>query len=461
MLHLLRSRPSREADEVYASAALGKLPPKDRIPDREMFPFDAYQLVHDELGLDGNARLNLATFCQTWVEPQVHDLMNECIDKNIVDKDEYPQTAELEARCVRILADLWNASDSAVGASTTGSSEAAMLGGMALKWRWRARMQAAGRPAGRPNLVCGPVQICWHKFARYFEVEMRQVPIEKGRLLLTPDEAAKRCDENTIAVVPTLGVTYTLQYEPVEAIAHALDELQRRSGIDVPIHVDGASGGFLAPFLTPELRWDFRVPRVRSINTSGHKFGLSPLGCGWIVWRTLDDLPEDLIFRVNYLGGDMPTFALNFSRPGGQIVAQYYNFVRLGREGYTRIQRRCAETAAWLSDRIAALGPFSVIHDGRTGIPGCTWALREDAGVPYNLFDLADKLRSRGWLVPAYSMPANVTSMVVQRALVKNGLSRDMASLLFRDLQRAMTQLAKNPPGRSLSENETGSFKHT
>jgi glutamate decarboxylase len=461
-LHILKPGPAPELDEAYASAALGKALPR-RMPERGMLPFEAYQAVHDELGLDGNARLNLATFCQTWIEPQVHELMNECIDKNIIDKDEYPQTAEVEARCVHILADLWHAPETAhrIGTSTTGSSEAAMLGGLALKRRWQARMQAAGKSTGKPNLVCGPVQICWHKFARYFDVEMRQVPLDNGRLTLTPDEAVERCDENTIAVVATLGVTYTLQYEPVEAIALALDELQRRSGLDVPMHIDAASGGFLAPFLTPELRWDFRLARVRSINASGHKFGLSPLGCGWVVWRTLEDLPEELIFRVNYLGGDMPTFALNFSRPGGQIVAQYYNFVRLGREGYTRIQRSCAETAAWLSDQIAAAGPFTMIHDGRSGIPGCTWALRESAGVPYNLFDLADKLRSRGWLVPAYSMPANVTSLVVQRVLVKNGFSRDMASLLLRDLQRAMAQLAMHPPGRSLTESEMGCFKHT
>jgi glutamate decarboxylase len=464
MLHIVKPGRAGEADDVYASAALGKAPPKDRIPEREIYPFEAYQLVHDELGLDGNARLNLATFCQTWVEPQVHDLMNECIDKNIIDKDEYPQTAELEARCVHILADLWHAPEAgnALGTSTTGSSEAAMLGGLALKWRWRRRMQAAGERTGRPNLVCGPVQICWHKFARYFEVEMRQVPMDRDRLLISPGEVVKRCDENTIAVIPTLGVTYTLQYEPVEAIARALDGLQQRSGLDVPMHIDAASGGFLAPFLTPELPWDFRIARVRSINASGHKFGLSPLGCGWIVWRTLADLPEDLIFRVNYLGGELPTFALNFSRPGGQVIAQYYNFTRLGREGYTRIQKRCAETAAWLSDQIASLGPFSVVHDGgRDGIPGCTWKLREDAGVPYNLFDLADKVRSCGWLVPAYSLPANATSIVVQRVLVKNGFSRDMAGLFLRDLQRAMARLAKNPPGRSLTEQETGSFKHT
>jgi glutamate decarboxylase len=462
MLHVLK--PGRgAADEAYASAALSQGAPKRRIPQREMFPFEAYQLVHDELGLDGNARLNLATFCQTWLEPQVHDLLDECIDKNIVDKDEYPQTSELECRCVHMLADLWGAPEAShpIGTSTTGSSEAAMLGGLALKHRWQARRKAAGRPMGRPNFVCGPVQICWHKFARYFDVEMRQVPLEKGRLVLTPEGAVAHCDENTIAVIPTLGVTYTLQYEPVEAIATALDDLGRRTGLDVPIHVDAASGGFLAPFLAPDLRWDFRLERVRSINASGHKFGLAPLGCGWIVWRSEEDLPEELIFRVNYLGGSMPTFALNFSRPGGQVVAQYYNFVRLGREGYTRIQQRCAETGTWLAHEIAGLGPFALVHDGREGVPGATWTIRDGARLPYNLFDLADRLRARGWLVPAYSLPANLRTVVLQRVLVKNGFSRDMAGLLLRDLRWAVTQLTTNPPARSLGEDEAGSFTHT
>jgi glutamate decarboxylase len=462
MLHKLKSDRGA-AEEAYASPALGKQAPKHRIPQGEMFPFEAYQLVHDELGLDGNARLNLATFCQTWLEPQVRELVAECVDKNIIDKDEYPQTSEIESRCVHMLADLWRAPEAAhsLGTSTCGSSEAAMLGGLALKHRWQARMKAAGKPIGKPNFVCGPVQICWHKFARYFDVEMRQVPLDGRHLALTPEGAVAHCDENTIAVVPTLGVTYTLQYEPVEAIAKALDDFERRTGFDVPIHVDAASGGFVAPFLTPELRWDFRLERVRSINASGHKFGLSPLGCGWVVWRREEDLPEELIFRVNYLGGSMPTFALNFSRPGGPVVAQYYNFVRLGREGYTRIQRRCAETGTWLAHEIEALGPFALVHDGRDGVPGATWTIREGARLPYNLFDLAERLRARGWLVPAYSLPANLQPMVVQRVLVRNGFSRDMAALLLRDLQWATAQLTRNPPSRSLDEEEAGSFKHS
>ena len=226
-----------------------------------------------------------------------------------------------------------------------------MLGGMALKWRWREKRRAAGKPADRPNLISGPVQICWHKFARYWDIELREIPMEKDRLLMTPEEVIARCDENTIGVVPTLGVTFDGRYEPVKAVSDALDQLQKTSGLDIPIHVDGASGGFLAPFCAPDLEWDFRLPRVKSINASGHKYGLAPLGCGWVIWRERSDLPEDLVFNVNYLGGNMPTFALNFSRPGGQIVAQYYNFVRLGREGYTKVHSACYQTAQYLARR--------------------------------------------------------------------------------------------------------------
>jgi glutamate decarboxylase len=291
------------SDELSGSSFLSKPVPKYRFPQKEVQPAAAYQLVHDELLLDGNSRQNLATFCQTWVEPQIRQLMNECLDKNLIDKDEYPQTGELESRCVHMLADLWNSPDAAntVGCSTTGSSEAAMLGGLALKWRWRKRRQAIGKSIARPNFICGPAQICWHKFARYFDVELRQIPCEGSRLMMSPAEVLKRCDENTIGVVPTLGVTFTLQYEPVQAVAVALDDLEEESGLDIPIHVDAASGGFVAPFIHPDLVWDFRIPRVKSINASGHKFGLAPLGCGWAIWREAKDLPEDLIFRVKYL----------------------------------------------------------------------------------------------------------------------------------------------------------------
>ncbi|MDH5856764.1 glutamate decarboxylase [Lampropedia aestuarii] len=452
-------------DAVFGSVDLSYVMPKYKIPEQEHSAAHAYQVVHDELMLDGNSRQNLATFCQTWVDEEIHKLMDECIDKNMIDKDEYPQTAELESRCVHMLADLWNSPNAktTLGCSTTGSSEAAMLGGLALKWNWRKKRQAAGKSTDKPNLICGPVQICWHKFARYFDVELREVPLEGDRLLMTPEEVLKRADENTIGVVPTLGVTFTCDYEPVKAISDALDKLQADTGLDIPIHVDGASGGFLAPFCAPELEWDFRLPRVHSINTSGHKFGLAPLGVGWVVWRDASNLPEELIFNVNYLGGNMPTFALNFSRPGGQIVAQYYNFLRLGKDGYRKIHTACYDTARYLSDEIDKLGPFKVLFNGdmKKGIPALSWTLKEeykDRG--YTLYDFADRLRSRGWQVPAYSMPANREDLVVQRILVRHGVSRDLASLLIEDMKRTLDYFKKHPVQVPTTEKEAGGFRH-
>ena len=269
-------------DQVFGNSFLPHPLPKYKFPVRETDPAAAYQLVHDELLLDGNSRQNVATFCQTWVEPEVRKLMDECIDKNMIDKDEYPQMAELEARCVHMIADLWNAPDAAntIGCSTTGSSEAAMLGGLAMRAKWCKKRRLARRSPTRPNLICGPSQICRHKFARYFDVDLREIPCEGRRLLMTPEEVIKRCDENTIGVVPTLGVTYTLQYEPVRAVSLALDDLEEERGLDVPLHIDAASGGFTAPFIHPSLIWDFRLPRVKSINVSGHKYGSARLRVG-------------------------------------------------------------------------------------------------------------------------------------------------------------------------------------
>jgi glutamate decarboxylase len=449
-------------DDVYAASDLRQIAPKYRFPVGPRSAEHTYAAVHDELMLDGNSRMNLATFCQTWGEPQSQQLLADCWDKNMIDKDEYPQTAELERRCVHMLADLWNSpeAENTIGCSTTGSSEAAMLGGLAMKWRWRERQRAAGRPIDRPNLICGPVQVCWHKFARYFDVELREVPLEPGRWMLTPDEVARRCDENTIGVVPTLGLTFTLHYEPVADICAALDRLQAERGWDIPVHVDGASGGMIAPFIHQDVVWDFRLPRVKSINTSGHKFGLTPLGCGWVIWRDTCELPEDLIFRVNYLGGDMPTFALNFSRPGGQIVCQYYNFLRLGREGYGRVHQACADTGAFLASEIAKLGLFEMLYDGRGGIPGACWKFRDGLQPNFSLYDLADRLRTRGWQVPAYSLPPNEQHTVVQRVLVRQGVSRDLAQLLLDDITSALEFFKRHPVGQPMDEAEGGGFHH-
>ena len=311
--------------------------------------------------LDGNARLNLATFVTTYMDPHADKLMAETFDKNMIDKDEYPQTAAIEMRCVNMLSRLFHSPDpkKATGCSTTGSSEAAMLGGLALKRKWQQRRKAEGKPIDKPNLVTGiNVQVCWDKFANYWDVEMRLVPMEGDRYHLSPEEAVKLCDENTIGVVVVMGSTFDGSYEDVKKTSELLDDLQKRTGLDIPIHVDGASGGFVAPFLDPDLEWDFRVPRVQSINTSGHKYGLVYPGVGWAIWRDAEALPDDLIFWVNYLGDEMPTFALNFSRPGSQVVAQYYNFLRLGLAGYTRVQGYARDVAMYTSQ--ADRGPGAV-----------------------------------------------------------------------------------------------------
>jgi glutamate decarboxylase len=452
----------RADDDIYSGHNGGL--PKNVFPALESDPRRISALVHDELALDGVARMNLATFCTTWVEPEARALMAESLDKNIVDKDEYPQTAELESRCVRMLADLWHAPDPthAVGTSTTGSSEAAILGGLAAKFRWRAKRQAAGASTATPNLVCGPVQVCWEKFARYFDVELRQLPMTGESFVLDPTEAARHCDENTIAVVVTLGQTFTGHYEDVVAVSAALDTLQANTGLDVDIHVDAASGGFLAPFVQPDLVWDFRLPRVKSINSSGHKMGLAPLGCGWALWRDVDALPAELIFDVNYLGGSMPTFNLNFSRPGGQIITQYYTFVRLGREGYRRVHGAAYDTARHLASSIDQLGPFTLIFDGdpANGITAVTWQLNTEQEHEFSLFDVAEKLRARGWLVPAYTLPANRTELAVQRIIVRHGFSRDMADLLLDDMRRTLRALAASPPRVAATADENGSFSH-
>jgi glutamate decarboxylase len=433
--------------------------PRHRIPDDEMAPDVAYQIIHDELMLDGNARMNLATFVTTWMEPQAEKLMAECLDKNMIDKDEYPQTAELEMRCVNTLSRLWNApdADQATGCSTTGSSEAAMLGGLALKRLWQKRRGEAGKPVDRPNLVMGiNVQVCWEKFANYWDVEMRLVPMEGDRFHLSAEEAVAQCDENTIGVVAILGSTFDGSYEPIQEICKALDDLEERTGIDVPVHVDGASGAFVAPFVDEELEWDFRLPRVASINASGHKYGLVYPGVGWIVWRDADALPEDLIFWVNYLGDNMPTFALNFSRPGAQVVAQYYNFLRIGFEGYRAVQSYARDVATSLADQIEKLGPFELLTRGDE-LPVFAFTLAEEVDN-FTVFDVSNALRERGWLVPAYTFPENRTDLAALRVVVKRGFGHDMANLLVGDLRRQLPRLQKQ--AAPLHEGTATGFSH-
>lgn len=435
----------------------------DRFPDQGIDSDLAAQVLKEELLLDGNSKQNLATFCQTYESQRVLELMELGVDRNLIDKDEYPQTAAIEQRCIALLGDLWNAPAPTLGCATVGSSEAAMLGGLAAKWRWRQRRRAAGLPTDRPNLVCGSVQICWKKFARYWDVELREVEMAPGELCLSPARMLEQVDEHTIAVVPTLGVTYHGLYEDVDALARALDDLQRRTGLDVPIHVDGASGAFVAPFCATDLpSWDFRQPRVKSINASGHKFGLAPLGVGWVLWREPADLPDELVFHVTYLGGDMPTFQINFSRPAGQVLAQYHLFNSLGREGYAEVHGVSYTNARYFADRLRQFGPFELVNDAdpSAGIPTVVWRLPEGSDPGFNLYDLAERLRLRGWQVPAYPFTGSYCDTPFQRILVKRDFTREMADLLLADIGTALEHFAKHPITNNISAGEGASYNH-
>ncbi|MYW03510.1 glutamate decarboxylase [Streptomyces sp. SID3343] len=432
-----------------------------RMPLDEMLPETAYQVVHDEVMLDGNARLNLATFVGTWMDDHATRLYTEAFDKNMVDKDEYPHTAAVEDRCWKMLADLWHAPDptGTIGTSTVGSSEACMLAGLALKRRWQHARRAAGKPTDRPNLVMSSaVQVVWEKFANYWDVEARYVPISEEHKTLDGHDLASHVDENTIGVVAILGVTYTGMYEPVAHICAALDDIRRTVGLDIPVHVDGASGAMIAPFLQPDLVWDFRLPRVHSINTSGHKYGLVYPGLGWVVWRSKDVLPEDLIFRVGYLGGDMPTLALNFSRPGAQVLLQYYQFLRLGRSGFHAVQKAAQDVARHLASGIDALDAFDLWNDG-TDIPVFAWRLKADHTDNWTLYDLSDRLRMKGWQVPAYRMPDDLADVTVQRVVVRNGLSMDIARDLLDDI-RTETEYLDRLTGPMPTTRHPSGFHH-
>ncbi|MGY3450499.1 glutamate decarboxylase [Bradyrhizobium sp. USDA 4353] len=451
-------------DSVFGSADMARAAGRTSFPADEMRADVAYQIVHDELLLDGNARQNLATFCQTWDDDNVHRLMDLSINKNWIDKEEYPQSAAISIRCVNMVADLWNApktAGNATGTNTIGSSEACMLGGMAMKWRWRKKRREMRKPDDKPNLVCGPVQVCWHKFARYWDVELREIPMEPGRLFMDAERMLEAVDENTIGVVPTFGVTYTGNYEFPEPLQTALDRLQKSAGLDIDLHIDAASGGFLAPFCAPEIAWDFRLPRVKSISSSGHKYGLAPLGCGWVIWRDAASLPEDLIFKVDYLGGQVGTFAINFSRPAGQVISQYYEFLRLGREGYTKVQTSAYRVAQYIAGQLADLGPYEFICNGdeKTGIPAVCFKLRANADPGYSLYELSDRLRLRGWQVPAFLLNGKASDITVMRIMCRRGFEMDLAELFVDDFKAALAFLRKNGAPKIGAADGTG-FHH-
>ncbi len=440
-------------DPVFGGRDLMRPAPKFRLPREEMPPRNAYQLVHDELLLDGHSRLNLATFVTTWIEPEAQQLMSESFDKNMIDKDEYPQTAEIEMRCVNIISELFHArsdeKENACGCSTIGSSEAAMLCGMAMKWNWRKKRKAQGKDTSKPNFVTGSdVQVCWEKFGVYWDIELRHAPMKKENgYRVAMEDLVALCDENTIGVLGILGTTYTGEYQDIKKLDKLMAEYNAKTGYDIPIHVDAASGGFVAPFLDSRLEWDFRLEGVKSINVSGHKYGLVAPGVGWALWKDWSYLPEELIFHVSYLGGDMPTFAINFSRPGAQVIAQYYNFVRLGFEGYTNIHKASLSVIMTLKKLLekSELGEV-VMEDIR--MPLLAFKLKDNHDYDFTVYDISGRLRRYGWQVPAYTLPKDCGDVSILRIVAKEGFSHDLASLLVKHLREVMKELKSEKPKR-------------
>ncbi|KAG9457628.1 hypothetical protein H6P81_002136 [Aristolochia fimbriata] len=428
---------------TFASRYVRTSLPKFKIPAASIPKEAAYQIINDELMLDGNPRLNLASFVTTWMEPECDKLMMASINKNYVDMDEYPVTTELQNRCVNMIANLFNApvgdGETAVGVGTVGSSEAIMLAGLAFKRKWQNKRKAEGKPYDTPNIVTGAnVQVCWEKFARYFEVELKEVKLSEGYYVMDPEKAVEMVDENTICVAAILGSTLNGEFEDVKRLNDLLEEKNKETGWDTPIHVDAASGGFIAPFLYPELEWDFRLPWVKSINVSGHKYGLVYAGVGWVVWRSKEDLPDELIFHINYLGADQPTFTLNFSKGSSQIIAQYYQFLRLGFEGYKNIMENCMENTKILREGLEKMGRFEIVSK-EVGVPLVAFSLKDSS--KYTVFQISENLRRFGWILPAYTMAPNAEHIAVLRVVIREDFNRSLADRLISDIEKVMHEM--------------------
>lgn len=433
---------------VFGSQEMLKAAPVDKIPQKPTTPEIAYQMVKDETYAQTQPRLNLATFVTTYMDSYATKLMNDAIAINYIDETEYPRIAVMCAKCINIIANLWNTPEKSkwkAGALGIGSSEACMLGGVAAWQRWKKRRQAEGKPCDKPNFVISSgYQVVWEKFAQLWQIEMRTVPLTAEKLTLCPKEAVAMCDENTICVVPIQGVTWTGLNDDVKVLNDELDEYNKKTGYDIPIHVDAASGGFILPFLEPEKEWDFRLKWVLSISTSGHKYGLVYPGVGWVVWKDKKYLPDSMSFSVNYLGADVTQVGLNFSRPAAQILGQYYQFIRLGFEGYKAIQQNSMEITKYLHSEIGKMKPFRNYSEDVTN-PLFIWEMKEEymRKGKWTLYDLQDKLKQNGWMVPAYTLPAKLEKTIVMRLVVRNGFSRDMADQLLSDISAAVEELDK------------------
>jgi glutamate decarboxylase len=432
--------------------------PKFRMPEKAMTGQVAASIIRSELKLDGNPDLNLASFVTTEVDQECQDLMISNLNKNLVDTSQYAHSSEIQDRCINILANLFHApldnsedQGGAVGTATVGSSEAIMLGGLALKWRWRAKQAAkqGKKPdeiTTRCNLIfSAAVHVSVLKLCRYFDIDARIIPLEHDRYTLDIDQVITQCDENTCGVLAILGTTLTGEFEDIEQLNSALLKLKTEKGLDIPIHVDGASGAMVAPFVFPDLKWDFRLEQVRSINTSGHKYGLVLPGLGWIVWRRKEDLPEDLIFHVNYLGVDEPTFNLNFSRSAANVIGQYYQFLRLGIEGYKQIMQSSMKNARFLAESLMSMsdGLFIVrSQHEKPSLPMVAFSLNPTKNLQFNETTLVHWLKERAWIVPAYQLAANASDITVCRIVVRETFTRNFASILLEDIRLVLLGLA-------------------
>jgi glutamate decarboxylase len=431
---------------IHGRASFREHVDRGTFPARGLDPDEAYELLHTGLMLDGRETLNLASFVTTWMEPQAEQLIHDSIRKNHIDHEEYPAASLVEEACVHMLGDLFNAPDpeKVVGVATIGSSEAIMLGLLAHKRAWRDRRVAAGLPTDRPNVVFGAeTHVVWDKFANYFDVEMRKIPMKPDRYVLSAADVEERIDENTIAVGAVLGTTHVGEADPIEEINDLLVRIKADEGWDIPLHVDGASGAFIAPFSEPDLRWDFRLEQVASINVSGHKYGLVYPGIGWLIFRDASKLPEDLVFSVNYLGGAQPTYTFNFSRGSAMVQAQMYNFMRLGRSGYTAIVETMLANARFLNECLEASGKFTILNPGLAE-PVVTFSIKGDPG--FDVYHLSARLREDGWIVPAYSLPPDAQDVHLLRVVVRLDLSRLMVEMLLRDLFAAWDALVAEQP---------------
>jgi len=438
-----RVQPAAADVALFGNRFVTEEVPSREFPESGIPAQDALRLVAEDLALEGDPARNLATFVTTWMEPQAQQIIAANLHRNFIDHAEYPRTAEIEQRCIRMLADLFHAPGETTGARTQGSSEAIMLGGLSLKWNWRKRRQADGGSTESPNLVFGgDVHVVWEKFCRYFDVEPRIVPLAPSKYTIGPDDVEPHIDENTIGVAAVLGTTFTGHKDDIVGINDLLLRIKSERGLDVPLHVDGASGGFVWPFLYPDSPWDFRLEQVHSINVSGHKFGLVYPGIGWLIFREKADLASDLVFEENYLGKTDSTFTLNFSTGSAMVLAQYYNFVRYGRAGYAYIMKNMQTNAAVLAEKLEAMDHFEIIGPDEEQLPLVAFRLSADKG--YDEFDIAWQLAAeRGWMVPAYTLPPNAQDVTIMRALVKETMSREHVDTLARDIEEACTTLAK------------------